>query len=110
MKLFMYGVKDNVEGGFVFFFQAINEGIMKRMVKSALLSKEPNFFSTNLKDKSIYCLGSIETETGVIEPLQSPVWAENISQIRLDLIQEIKIAKQEAGDKNPKADEVVKDD
>ena len=33
MKLEMYGLKDNVEGEFIFFFQAKNEGIMKRAVE-----------------------------------------------------------------------------
>lgn len=104
-----YGLKDDVEGGFVFFFQATNEGTMKRVVKSALLGKEPNVFTTNLKDKSIYHLGKIDTDTGVVTP-NTPIFVCGIQTLRLELIQEIKIAKTEAGEEKPEANEVCKDE
>lgn len=109
MLLNIYGLKDNVVGEFIFFFQQQNEGTLKRILKGALLSKEPNCIQTDLKDKSVYELGSINTNTGKIEP-QQPVFVCNISDIRLELIREIKIAKAEAGDENPTAEEVCKDD
>lgn len=105
MRLNFYGVKDNVEGGFVFFFQCQNEGIMKRVVKSAMLSKEPNAFTTDLKDKAIYQLGEIDTLTGILTPIQ-PLFIVSNAEIRLELIREIKIAKTEAGDQEPDAKEV----
>lgn len=109
MKLNMYGLKDNVEGEFIFFFQAKNEGIMKRVVESALLDKNGNHFTANIKDKAIYELGTIETLTGIVVPTD-PIFVCGINEIRLDLIKQIKIAKQEAGVENPTAEEVAKDD
>ena len=109
MKLEIYGLKDNVEGEFIFFFQAKNEGIMKRAVEGALLDKNGNHFTNNLTDKAIYNLGSIETLTGAIEPI-APIFVCGVNEIRLELIKKIKIAKQEAGEDNPNADEVVKDE
>lgn len=109
MKLEMYGLKDSVEGEFIFFFQAKNDGIMKRVVESALLSKEPNSFTTNMKDKAIFNLGTIETLTGIVVP-QDPVFICGVNEIRLDLIKQIKIAKQEQGIEKPDAKEVASDE
>ena len=109
MILKIYGVHDNVEGDHVFFFQSLNEGTMKRVVKSSMLSKEPNVMTTNLKDKAIYELGEVETKTGVITPC-TPVYIVSLAEVRLDLIKEVKIAKQEAGVENPDASEVVSDE
>lgn len=105
MKLNMYGLKDNVEGEFIFFFQAKNDGIMKRAVKGSLLTKEQNHFTTNMKDKDIFMIGEIDTKTGDIEKC-APVFMCNVNEVRLELIREIKIAKAEAGDDKPNADEV----
>lgn len=106
MKLNIYGLKDTVEGEFVFFFQAKNDGLMQRAVKGALLVKEQNHFTTNMKDKDVYLLGQIETLTGVIKPCPA-VFVNNVNEIRLELIREIKIAKAEAGEEKPTAEEVV---
>ena len=109
MLLEMYGLKDNVEGEFIFFFQAKNEGIMKRAVEGALLDKNGNHFTNNMKDKAIYNLGSVETLTGEIKPI-SPIFVCGVNEIRLELIKKIKIAKQEAGVENPNAEEVASDE
>ena len=109
MKLEMYGLKDNVEGEFIFFFQAKNEGIMKRAVEGALLDKNGNHFTNNMKDKAIYNIGTIETLTGAIQPI-SPVFVSGVNEIRLDLIKKIKIAKAEQGDVKPDANEVASDE
>lgn len=106
MVINYYGLKDNVEGEFIFFFQAKNDGIMKRAVKGALIGKEQNHFTTNMKDKDIYLLGEIETKTGIINPC-APIFCTNINDVRLELIKEIKIAKAEAGDEKPTAEEVA---
>lgn len=108
MNLNIYGLKDNVTGEFVFFFQQQNEGTMKRVVKSCLLSKEPNVFTTDLKDKAVYELGQVNTSTGELKA-QAPVFMVNVSDVRLELIREIKIAKAEAGEAEPNADEVASD-
>ena len=105
MILNIYAVKDSVAGDFPFTFKASNDGMMERVVKGALLSKEQNVFTTDIKDKSIYCIGTYETSTADIKPL-SPVFCCNVNEIRLKLIQEIKIAKQEAGVEQPTAEEV----
>lgn len=105
MKLNMYGLKDCIEGEYIFFFQAKNDGIMKRAVKGSLLTKEQNHFTSNMKDKDIYLLGEIETLTGAIIPC-APIFCVNVNEVRLELIKEIKIAKAEAGDEKPDAPEV----
>ena len=110
MKLNIYGVKDDVTGEFVFTFNSQNDGTMKRVVKSSLLTKEPNVFTRDLKDKKVYKLGEFETITGEIKALAPIVYAFSVAEVRMELIEEIKIAKQEAGDPNPNADEVAKDD
>lgn len=109
MKLEMYGLKDSVEGEFIFFFQAKNDGIMKRAVEGALLDKNGNHFTNNMKDKAIYNIGTIETLTGIIVP-SDPIFICGVNEIRLDLIKKIKLAKQEEGQENPDAKEVVDDE
>lgn len=109
MKLFIYGLKDNVEGEFVFTFKCKNDGLMQRVVKGCLMDKNGNAFTNNIKDKSIYLLGEFETLTGQIASY-SPVFLKELSEIRLDLIREIKIAKAESGEEKPEADEVVDDE
>ena len=109
MKLNIYGLKDAVEGEFIFFFQAKNDGMMERAVKGALLTKEQNHFTNNMKDKDLYMIGEIETLTGEIKP-STPVFVNNVNQIRLALINEIKLAKAEAGEEKPEATEVYDED
>lgn len=110
MKLKFYGLKDDVTGEFIFFFQSQNEGTMKRVVKGALLDKHGNAFTHDIKDKKIYDLGSIDTQTGIVEGNNNIVFVCGVNDVRLDLIREIKIAKAEAGEKEPNADEVVSDE
>lgn len=109
MELKLYGIKDEVVGEIIFFLPSQNDGTMVRAVKGALLVKEPNQINTDIKDKSVYCLGSMDTCTGNITPL-SPVYVKRVSEIRQELVNEIKIAKAEIGEKEPNADEVVGED
>lgn len=109
MKLIIYSIKDEVAGDHPFTFEAPNDGMMERIVKGALLSKEQNVINTNIKDKVIFQVGERESTTGVITGCE-PLFIKRISEIRLDLIKEIKVAKAEAGDKEPNADEVAKDE
>ena len=107
MKLIVYGVKDTIANDFPFTFMQTNEGMMKRIVKGALMDKQPNVISSDLKDKDIFELGEFETSTGVIIGLAAPVFVAHVADIRLELIREIKIAKAEAGEEQPTAEEVV---
>ena len=109
MKLKIYGVKDEVVGEMIFVLPSQNDGTMVRAVKGALLVKEPNQINTDIKDKAVYCLGELDTCTGNIEAL-SPVYIKRVSEIRQELINEIKVAKMEIGEKEPNADEVVPED
>lgn len=110
MKLNIYAVKDNVSGEFTFIFESQNDGTMKRIIKGALLTKEQNVINTDIKDKTIYQVAIRDTMTGVIVGEASPVFVVNVSEVRLDLIKEIKIAKAEAGEDNPEAPEVASDE
>ena len=109
MKTNIYAVKDEVALDFPFIFEAINDGMMKRVVKGALLSKERNVFTDNLKDKVIFQIGERETKTGVITALEQPLFIFSVAELRLELIKEIKIAKAEAGEEHPEAPEVISD-
>ena len=109
MKLNVYSIKDEVAGDHPFTFEAPNDGMMERIVKGALLDKGQNVINTNIKDKVVYLVGERETTTGVITGFE-PLFVKRISEIRLDLIKEIKIAKAEAGDKEPTAEEVASDE
>lgn len=108
MKTIFYGLKDDVTNEIVFTFMSQNDGTMKRVVKSALLGKEPNVFTRDLKDKKIYNLGDFDTETGKLSN-NDVVFVVSVAELRLDLIKEIKLAKQEAGEKEPDASEVADD-
>lgn len=109
MKHIFYGLKDDITGEFVFTFMSQNDGTMKRVVKSALLGKEPNVFTRDLKDKKIYNLGDFDTETGKLTN-NDVIYVVSVAELRLELIREIKLAKQEAGVQEPNADEVVPDE
>lgn len=109
MKLNIYSIKDEVAGEHPFTFEAPNDGMMERIVKGALLSKEQNVINTDIKDKVIFCVGERDTSTGVIVGTE-PLFIKRVSEIRLSLIKEIKIAKAEAGDKEPTAEEVAGDE
>lgn len=110
MKLFMYGLKDNVQGEFIFVLQEKNEGMMKRIVKGCLLDKSgQNPFCHDLKDKDIYELGTFDTFTGKVTP-HAPIFITSVQELRLELIREIKLMKAESGEEKPEADEVVSDE
>ena len=109
MNLKMYGVRDDATGEFVFFFQSENDLTMKRVVKGALLTKSANPFSTDIKDKKVFELGDIDTSTGIITPLKLPIVSANVSDLRLELIRDIKIAKSEIGIESG-TDEVAPED
>ena len=108
-KLKFYGLKDDVTGNFVFTFMSENDGTMKRVVKSALLGKEPNVFTRDLKDKKIYDLGNFDTDTGKVSN-NDVVYIASVAEIRLELIREIKVAKQEAGEEEDLPYPLVKPD
>lgn len=109
MILQIYALKDNATGEFIFFFQSQNDNTALRVIKGALLDKGQNPFITDMKDKDVYSIGEIDTMTGDIVK-HSPILFKRVSDIRLDLIKEIKIAKAEMGEKDPNADEVAKDE
>ena len=109
MNLTFYGLQDDITGEFVFTFLSQNDGTMKRVVKSALLSKEPNVFTRDLKDKKIYNLGDFDVATGKLTN-NDVVYSVSVAELRLELIREIKVAKQEAGEEEPNADEVASDE
>lgn len=108
MDLQFYGLKDNATGEFIFFFQSQNDNTALRVIKGALLTKEQNPFTSDIKDKDVYNIGKIDTMTGDIEK-HTPILFKRVSEVRLQLINEIKLAKAEAGDKNPEANEVADD-
>lgn len=109
MKLNVYAVKDEIACEFPFTFEAPNDGMMIRIIKGALLSKEQNVINTDIKDKVIFQVGERDTSTGELKGMV-PLFIKRVSEIRLDLIKEIKIAKAEAGEKEPEAPEVAKDE
>lgn len=106
MKVNIYAVKDEVALDFPFTFESPNDGMMERIIKGALLTKEPNVINTNIKDKVIYQVGERDTTTGLLKGLTQPLFIKRVAEIRLELIKEVKIAKAEAGEEQPTAEEV----
>lgn len=101
----IYSIKDDVAGTFPFIFESPNDGTMVRIVKGAMLDKQPNIMNTDIKDKSVYIVGTRDEKTGVLCQV-TPTFIKHLKEVRDELILEIKTAKAECGDPEPKADEV----
>lgn len=69
MKKTLYGIKDNVRGEFVTFFDEVADGVALRSIKNQIVrpSAGLGMLNTNTEDFSVYILGSYEPTTGVIE-------------------------------------------
>lgn len=86
MKLNIYSVFDKLAGQSVMVLTGQNNEVFKRLIRSALLSKQPNPINTDTKDKDIYCIGVLETETNAVTTEGCPKFALSIEQVRLELI------------------------
>lgn len=89
MQLKLFAVRDVVTNESGFIFPAKNEGDLKRTIKSAIVSKSP-VFADNMQDKQIYAVGELDTSTGVIVGLISPIFMLSVQEVCDELILEIK--------------------
>lgn len=102
----IYSIKDDVAGNFPFIFESPNDGTMVRIIKGAMLDKQPNIMNTDIKDKAVYIVGTRNEHTGVLCQV-TPTFIKHLKAIRDELILEIKTAKAECGEKQPTAEEVT---
>lgn len=86
MKVNIYSCFDNLAGCAVMVFTAKNNELCKRLVRSALMTKEPNPFNTDCKDKQVFLCGSIDQETNEVESVAKPVLVFGVEDVRQDLI------------------------
>lgn len=96
MILKLYVVRDEVaiENRVLLYEQ--NDTLLKRNLKALLLDQKPNYINQNTKDKRVYYVGDLNTETGVIKGLDPIVSVYSLEEVRLELIDEINIAKAQA--------------
>lgn len=68
MELKIYCIKDNLKGQLDNATLHINDGLALRQFSNWINDKGMGLLASNTADFSIYCLGTLETETGVITP------------------------------------------
>lgn len=88
MKVNIYSLFDTTAGCSVMVITAKNHELAKRMVRSALMTKQPNPFNTDVKDKQLFLVASIDQETNEVLSIK-PSLAFNIEDVRQDLIEYI---------------------
>lgn len=86
MKLNLYSIFDKLAGQSVMILTSQNNEVFKRMIRSALMSKSANPINTDTKDKDVYVIGVLETETNHLESCQ-PKFAFSIEGVRQELIE-----------------------
>lgn len=67
MKENIYSIKDRVDMRYTDIMKGVTDGGMVRSIYQ-WLSKRPDF-----KDLDLYKIGEIDTETGLITPMQAPI-------------------------------------
>lgn len=96
-KLNLYVVRDSLAGTNELVLTAKNDEILKRNIKGVLMSQNQNFINTDTKDKDIFKVASLDTDTGVVVGEVAPIFVFNVEQVRLDLVEDIKRQKAQAG-------------
>lgn len=66
-----------------------SEAAVKRQIKSALISSRPNPINTDTKEKDIYLIGELDTETKKLVAFEQPKFVVHVEEVRLDLLQEL---------------------
>lgn len=98
MKTNVYVLKDIAIDKVLWFFSAINEKELNRIVDGFLLSDGSNPFKNNLQDLQILQTGELDDNTGLMVGFPSPVFVFNV-QARVDDLEQRRIkakAKEEA--------------
>lgn len=107
MILKLYVVRDEVACDNHVILTEQNDTLLKRNIKAVLMSTDPNYINTNTKDKRVFVSGELDTKTGVITGLPVPQPVFTIEEVRLELIDEINLAKAQAvASKQKAADQV----
>lgn len=87
MKLKLYSVFDKLAGQSLMILTSQNNEVFKRMVRSALMSKAPNPINTDTKDKDVYVVGEIDTESQKVIAEDLPKFAFSIEAVRQELVE-----------------------
>lgn len=67
MKLYIYSIKDTIQGAFMNPFYLTNDNVAMRSFKNTIQSETMNNIKMNAKDMQLFRLGEYEEETGVIK-------------------------------------------
>lgn len=107
MILKLYIVRDEVACDNHVILTEQNDTLLKRNLKAVMMSPDANYLNTNTKDKRVFLSGELDTKTGVITSVGSPVPVFTLEEVRLELIDEINLAKAEAAASKQKAADKV---
>lgn len=103
MILKLYVIRDEVACDNHVLLYSQNDTLFKRDLKALLLAREANYINTNTKDKRAFLAGELDTNTGVIKALDPIIPVCTLEEVRLDLVDEINIAKAQAAASKAKA-------
>ena len=89
MKLKLYVVRDELSIENRVLLTEQNDSLLKRNIEALLLSSEPNYINTNTKDKRVFYVGDLETDTGVVTPVDPIQPVITIEELRLEVLDKI---------------------
>ena len=79
----IYSILDKIPGVYSNPFYLKSNAVALREIKYMINEdKNQNIFNTNVGDKSLYCLGEFNEETGIIVPNQKPEFIINLIDLK----------------------------
>lgn len=96
MKLKLYVVRDEVALDNSVLLTAKSNDEVRRNISALMVAPQRNFLNTDIKDKRIFCVGELETSTGVItaDPVPLPVFP--LEEIRQEVLADVAAKKAQA--------------
>lgn len=99
MILKVYGLRDTMLSETGLILTERKDELLKRNLRALMLDQRPNPINSNTKDTQVFCLGELDTESGILKSYSSPQFVFALEQIRLDLLEDIRKTKLLAGEK-----------
>lgn len=94
MKLELFTVRDEVAGSSDVILTSKNFTLLKRDLKTVMGSGQKNPITDHFEDKRVYKCGVLDTDTGIISALPFPEFVFSLTEVRDDLIIDIKRAQE----------------
>lgn len=63
----IYCIKDNLKGQYDNIMLEVNDGLALRTIKNCVNDEKCGLLFTNTSDFSVYSLGSVDSDTGIID-------------------------------------------